>query len=246
MLLILFFFISPYFSSFFILKSLLYYSIDSTVTAFSTERDEKLPFSVVQGHQVHGDKIAVVTSPVTTREELEGYDAFMTDVEECAIGVRTADCIPVLLYDPIHRVACAVHAGWRGTVAGITAKAVRKMTTVYGTTAVNLRAVIGPGIGPDSFQVGEEVVEAFHTARFPMDSIYSFRGPHVEGTMEGGHHIDLWEANRWLLMQSGVPDSQIEIAAVCTYLRNDRFYSARREGIRCPRIITAIKIHKAR
>lgn len=225
---------------------MLYYSIDSTVTAFSIERDEELPFPVVQGHQVHGDRIAVVKSPDATRKELEGYDAFMTDVEECAIGVRTADCIPVLLYDPIHRAACAIHAGWRGTVAGITVKAVGEMASVYGTSAADLRAVIGPGIGPESFQVGEEVVEAFRTACFPMNTIYSFRGPRVEGIMEGGHHIDLWEANRWLLRQGGVPDSQIETAAVCTYLHNDRFYSARREGIRCPRIITAIKIHKAR
>lgn len=221
---------------------LLFYSLGPSVTAFSTERDAELPFPVVQAHQVHGDVIREVTSPSTTREDLEGVDALLTNIPGLAIGARTADCIPVLLYDEPHHAVAAVHAGWRGTVLAITAKAIRRMTALYGTYPASLKAIIGPGIGPDSFQVGEEVVDAFREAGFPMDTIHTYRGPRIEGTMEGGHHLDLWEANRWLLLQSGLLPANIHVAAICTYAHNARFYSARREGIRCPRIITAIRL----
>ena len=166
----------------------------------------------------------------------------MTDVPGIAVGARTADCIPVLLYDPVRPAVCAVHAGWRGTVLGITAKAIREMSSRFGTVPADVRAVIGPGIGFESFQVGEEVVEAFREADFPMERIYSFRGQRIPDTMQGGHHIDLWLANRWLLTESGLQDANIQTVGLCTYMHNDRFYSARREGIHCPRIINVIRL----
>ena len=146
---------------------LLRYDIAPEVTAFSPLRDAVLPTRVVQAHQVHGDRVAVVTSAGTTREELEGYDALVTDVPGVAIGARTADCIPVLMYDPVHRAVAAVHSGWKGTVLKIAAKTLAVMASKYGTCAADILAVIGPGIGPDSFQVGPEVVEAFLAAGFP-------------------------------------------------------------------------------
>ena len=132
-------------------NGLLRYEIAPEVTAFSPLRDAVLPMRVVQAHQVHGDRVAVVTSADTTREELEGYDALVTDVPGVAIGARTADCIPVLMYDPVHRAVAAVPV----------------MASKYGTRAADILAVIGPGIGPDSFQVGPEVTEAFLAAGFP-------------------------------------------------------------------------------
>lgn len=223
-------------------STLLYYNLGPGVTAFSTPRGAELPFPVVQAHQVHGDKIAYIDSPSLTREDLEGIDALMTDVPGIAVGARTADCIPMLLYDPVRPAVCAVHAGWRGTVLGITAKAIREMSSRFGTVPADVRAVIGPGIGFDSFQVGEEVVEAFREADFPMEKIYSFRGQRIPDTMQGGHHIDLWLANRWLLTESGLQDANIQTVGLCTYMHNDRFYSARREGIHCPRIINVIRL----
>ena len=146
---------------------LLIYDIAPEVTAFSPLRDAVLPMRVVQAHQVHGDRVAVVTSARTTREELEGYDALVTDVPGVAIGARTADCIPVLMYDPVRRVVAAVHSGWKGTVLKIAAKVLAVMASKYGTRAADILAVIGPGIGPDSFQVGPEVADAFLAAGFP-------------------------------------------------------------------------------
>lgn len=221
---------------------LLHYDLGPHRIAFSTERDAELPFPVVQAHQVHGDSIALVDRPDLTREDLEGYDALITALPDCAIGVRTADCIPILLSDVRRGVVAAVHAGWRGTMAGIVRSTILKMNGLFGCSPMDIQAVIGPGIGPESFQVGEEVVEAFAEASFPMDLIWHEEGPIIPGTMRGGSHIDLWKANRWLMEQEGIPSSSILTAGICTYLSNDRFYSARREGKHCSRIITAIKI----
>ncbi|MBO7415576.1 MAG: peptidoglycan editing factor PgeF [Bacteroidaceae bacterium] len=218
------------------------YNIADNVTAFSTERDEQLPFYVVQPHQVHGTVIKEVTDPMTTREQLEGVDALITNVPGVAISVRTADCIPVLLYDPVHKAIAAVHDGWRGTVQRLSQKVVAEMSRRYGTNPADLKAVIGPGIGPESFQVGQEVVDAFADAGFPMDQILKDCGPKSpteENPMAGGLHIDLWRANEWLLEQSGV--KSIQIAGICTY-KNDRYFSARREGTKCGRIINCIKL----
>ena len=150
------------------MKGLFPYNIAPCVEAFSTERDAQLPYYVVQPHQVHGTVIREVTDPMTTREQLEGVDALITNIPGIAISVRTADCIPVLLFDPVHKAVAAVHDGWRGTVQRLSQKVIAEMQSRYGTVASNLKAVIGPGIGPESFQVGQEVVDEFASAGFPM------------------------------------------------------------------------------
>ena len=146
-----------------------------------------------------------------------------------AIGVRTADCIPVLLYDPVKRVVAAVHAGWKGTVLHISQKAIHVMNLRFGCNPADMRAVLGPGIGPASFQVGEEVAEHFKQADFPIDQIWSFQGAGDGSPMSGGHHIDLWKANQWLLEQAGIPKENIQVSAIDTYT-TEAYFSARREG----------------
>ena len=214
---------------------------EAGVEAFYTQREAALPYPVIQGHQVHGSRVAIVERPGMTREELDGYDAFVTNRPGVALGVRTADCVPVLLYDPGERVVAAVHAGWKGTVLHISKGALEAMGQEFGSRPENLRAVIGPSIGPDSFQVGEEVAEKFKEAGFPMDEIWSFRGPGDGSPMSGGHHIDLWKANRWLLEQLGIPPESIEVLGIDTYT-TESLFSARREGVACGRIINAIML----
>ena len=221
--------------------ALLKYDLGAGVEAFSTQRDAVLPYPVIQGHQVHGSRVAVVDRPGMTREELEGYDAFLTNLPEVAIGVRTADCVPVLLYDPLRRAVAAIHAGWKGTVLHIPEVAIEAMKQAFGTRPADLKAVIGPAIGPDSFQVGEEVAEKFKAAGFPMDAIWSFHGPGDGTPMSGGHHIDLFEANRWLLAHAGVPADAIQVCGIDTYT-TAAYFSARREGVACGRIINAIRL----
>ena len=104
---------------------LLEYHIAKGVTAFSTMRTAELPFPVLQSHQVNDDKIAVITSRDTTREDLQGIDAMVTNLRNFAIGARTADCVPILLYDPENKAIASVHSGWRGTV-----KKIRKRLSV--------------------------------------------------------------------------------------------------------------------
>ena len=184
-------------------------------------------------HQVHKAEIAVVDEQRDI--DLEGYDALMTNVEEVCIGVSTADCIPVLLYDPRQRAVCAVHAGWRGTVMRIVEQSIARMTEVYGTNPADLIAQIGPGIHLESFEVGDEVYQAFEDAGFDMNSI---------SKKYEKWHLDLPECNRLQLISAGVPESQVSVSPVCTYMQSDTYFSARRLGIESGRIFTGIILRR--
>ena len=109
-------------------------------------------------------------------EALEGVDAVVTNLPGICIGVSTADCIPVLIYDTVGHVVCAVHAGWRGTVARIVEKAIATMSAFYGSRPENIVAQIGPGIHLDSFEVGDEVYESFAGEGFNMGAIMKKNG----------------------------------------------------------------------
>ena len=220
---------------------LLKYDLGKGVEAFSTQRDAVLPYEVTQGHQVHGSRVAIIDRAGMTREELEGYDAFVTNLPGVAIGVRTADCVPVLIYDSVKRVVAAVHAGWKGTVLHISHAAIEAMKQEFSCAPADMMAVIGPSIGPDSFQVGEEVATHFKEAGFPMERIWSFQGPKGPKPMSGGHHIDLWKANAWLLEQAGIPSENIHTCGIDTYT-TEAYFSVRREGVQCGRIINSIKL----
>ena len=220
---------------------LLTYSLGAGAEAFSARRESALPYPVIQGHQVHDCRIAIIERPGPTREELEGYDAFITALPGVAIGVRTADCVPILLYDARRHIVAAVHSGWKGTVLHIVQKAIDVMAAQFGCEPCDMRAVIGPSIGPDSFQVGPEVVEQFKAAGFAMDDIWSDRGQGDGTPMSGGHHIDLWRANRWLLENAGVQAGNIQVCGIDTF-SDETFFSARREGTKCGRIINSIRL----
>lgn len=220
---------------------LLTYSLGAGAEAFSARRESVLPYPVIQGHQVHDCKIAIIDRPGMTREELEGYDAFITALPGVAIGVRTADCVPILLYDAGRRIVAAVHSGWKGTVLHIVQKTIDDMAAQFGCEPGDMRAVIGPSIGPDSFQVGPEVVAQFQAAGFEMDQIWSYRAQGDGTPMSGGHHIDLWRANRWLLERSGVKAGNIQVSGIDTYT-DGTFFSARREGTKCGRIINSVRL----
>ena len=192
---------------------------------------------LVMPHQVHLTEIAVVDEDFLQRSDderqttLEGVDALMTNVEDVCIGVSTADCIPVLLFDKRQRAVCAIHAGWRGTVQRIVEKAVSKMTAVYGTRPADLVAQIGPGIHLDSFEVGDEVYQAFEKAGFDMNSI---------SRKKEKWHIDLPECNRQQLLSAGIPGENIAVSPICTFQQYDTYFSARRLGINSGRIFTGI------
>lgn len=222
-------------------STLLQYDLGPGAEAYSTRRDSVLPFPVVQAHQVHGFRVAVVDRPDITRDALGDYDALVTGVPGCAVGVHTADCVPILIHNPVRRVVAAVHSGWKGTVQRISQKVLFVMKQEFGSRPEELRVAIGPAIGPDSFQVGEEVVQFFKEQGFPLEEIWHFRPGRSGVPMADGHHIDLFKANRWLLEEAGVPASAISVCGIDSYTDPD-FFSARREGLSCGRTISCIRL----
>ncbi len=188
-------------------------------------------------HQTHGIEIRQVGSELFALPEavrqmvLEGVDGVMTRLEGVCVGVSTADCIPVLLYDTEHRAVCAVHAGWRGTVARIAQKAIAEMRAAFGTRPQAVRAVIGPGISKENFEVGDEVYEAFTSAGFDMEAI---------AERQEKWHIDLPACNRLQLEAAGIAPDHIILSGICTYGHPDDWFSARRQGTASGRIYTGI------
>ena len=222
-------------------SELLRYSMDGHVELFSTMRYASMPYPVITPKQVHGYRSARIDSPTVSSDSLDGFDALMTDIPGCAIGVRTADCVPVFLFDPVKKAVAVIHSGWKGTVQKICLHTINDMYSAYGTDASSLLAVIGPCIRMEHFQVREEVSSLFKQAGFPIDRIWKWTGIPEEGNMRGGHHIDLAEANRWILETAGVNPENIRDCGICTY-EDTRFFSARREGVECGRIINAIRL----
>ncbi len=202
------------------------------------EKDLLLP------HQTHQTNISVVDEQLLRlpadekRRVLDGIDALMTDRRGVCIGVSTADCIPILLYDPQHRAVSAIHAGWRGTVKRIVEKTITQMAVSYGTCPGDIRAQIGPGIHIDNFEVGDEVYDIFANEGFDMTAISRKFATKESGTLKW--HIDLPECNRLQLVSAGVPASQISVSPVCTFNQSETYFSARRLGINSGRIFTGI------
>ena len=178
------------------------------------------PDAVTNETQVHGAVVHVVDSATRPTEG----DGLWTKMPGLKIGVRVADCVPILLYDPGLPAVAAVHAGWRGTVAGITLASVSKGEDLLGVSRGRLRAAIGPAIGPCCFEVGLEVIEGLSTLGLSDEDLGRVPGP------RGRPHIDLRRANRLLLERGGLLPGNIELVGGCTYCDAERYDSYRRDG----------------
>ena len=184
--------------------------------------------------QIHSANIAHVPQGYDGGA-FDDVDALITDARQTPLVILTADCAAIFLYDPHHHAMGVVHAGWRGTVAGIAADTVRRMHDSFGTVPGDVVACIGPSIGPCCYEVGDEVINAVSDAlpdftdevlvEPDMASAGSFRG----SVNAGRKHFDLWRANEILLSQVGIPETNIEISRLCTACRTDLFYSHRAE-----------------
>lgn len=192
---------------------------------------------IIMPHQTHGTEVRQIATDFLALPTgvktllLEGVDALTTDVCGVCIGVSTADCMPVIIYDPEHHAAAAVHAGWRGTVTRIVQKAVASMNLSYTSHPESLKAIIGPGISLEAFEVGDEVYAEFVQAGFDMETI---------SRRIGKWHIDLPQCNRQQLLEAGLAEENIVMSGICTYNNADRFFSARRLGVNSGRIFTGI------
>lgn len=176
---------------------------------------ERTPDDVHLARQVHG--VALARAPLASRRGVEA-DALWTDRPATAVGVVTADCVPILIADASGGVVCAVHAGWRGSAARIAALAVRALVGATGCKPGDLSAAIGPHIGPCCYEVDEPVLRAI-----PSLSVFrpAARPEHAL--------LDLFALNRLQLVGAGVPARRIERVGGCTHCEPDLYASYRRE-----------------
>ncbi len=179
--------------------------------------------------QVHGDHIHLASASDAGRgarnhsAAIPATDAIITDQPGLPLMLFFADCVPVLIYDPVRRAIGLSHAGWKGTVARVAAKTVRAMGEHYGTQPADCLVGIGPSIGPCCYEVDAPVLEALQ-ASFP-DTWRDLVVPRGDKWL-----LDLWHTNRHQLEEIGVPGSHIDISGVCTAENTELFYSHRAEN----------------
>ena len=184
------------------------------------------PVTLFDVWQVHGINVVVADAPHPPQAAHQQADAILTEKPGLTLFMRFADCVPILLYDPVRKVVGMAHAGWMGTVRGTLRVTVEAMRARFSTRPADLQAAIGPSIGPDHYAVGQEVVAQVRQA-FGEDA------SGLLSTLDGGVHFDLWAANRLLLERAGV--RQIEVAGLCTACHVDDWYSHRAEKSRTGR-----------
>ncbi len=183
------------------------------------------PEQLAFANQTHSVNVKVV---VSVNEELMDTDAMITNQRGICLNVLTADCVPILLFDPVKNVIGVVHAGWKGTLGEITRCTVSKMKSVYDIDPKNLLVGIGPCISLENYEVGEEVAKQF-------SSEFYFEKRNKK------YLLDLVNANIHQLIALGVKKVNIEVMNICTKT-STRFYSARRDGIQSGRFSSFIML----
>ena len=152
-------------------------------------------------------------------------DGLVTALQRITLATYYADCVPLLLCDPIKRVIANCHAGWRGTAHNMAGAAVQKMTADYGCNPRDILVGIGPSISCKNFEVGAEVVQEFKDL-LPFCANFVYNNDNKENKF----HIDLWGINRASFVAAGIPENNIETAGICTFEDETHFYSHRRSG----------------
>ena len=182
---------------------------------------------VVLPKQVHGDAIWKVTEKDLARSGCVEADAVVTSCAGLPVAIRTADCLPAMLVDPVRRVVAAVHAGWKSTRLDIAAKTVALMHRDYGVDPGDIRAAIGPCIRRDSCEVGLEFMDYF-----PQDTVKT----------GAGLRFDIVSANLRQLTGAGVRRENIVDSGLCSFCDAVRFHSFRRDAQRSGRMISVIML----
>jgi len=181
------------------------------------------PTNFVYAQQIHSGKAIQVTKEDIINSAYKfspETDALITDVHGISLMVMVADCVPILLYDPVRGVIAAIHAGWRGTVKKIVCNAIGLMESHYCSNPADLLAGIGPSIGPCCYEVGAEVKKE-------VASVFGFTEGVIKSKTNSKYLFDLWQANHNQLVSSGVKAGNIEISQICTQCNPDIFFSSR-------------------
>jgi purine-nucleoside/S-methyl-5'-thioadenosine phosphorylase / adenosine deaminase len=184
--------------------------------------------ALVMPLQVHMGDVAVVTAADrgSGARSLDGAiadtDAIVTDEPGVVLAVMLADCVPVIVFDPVTPAVGVAHAGWGGTVNHVTRNTVDALVQHYGSNPAGMLAGVGPSIGPASYEVGDDVAQRARDA-FPAVDV-------VRPTGDGKYLFDLWESNVTDLVAAGIPRHSIEIAGIDTFANANRFFSHRRQA----------------
>lgn len=187
--------------------------------------DGRQPRHVVSVKQVHGTDVLVVDRQYDSRTtDSGGWDAMVTDQPGVLLTVRTADCVPVLVYDPHRRVIGAVHAGWRGAVAGIVPKTVELLRERFESRSDSLLVGIGPAIGSCCYEVDEPVLRPLREGFADWRSVVTMHGT-------GRGRLDLRALVREQAVLAGIRPDHISSERLCTACRPDLFFSYRRDGV---------------
>ena len=199
-------------------------SLDAAVSGLGTEG-----MTLRTARQVHSDKLAVIAANPGSRREVPRpeADGLLTLQAGHLLGVRTADCLPVLFVDRAKRGVAAVHAGWRGTLKLIAPRAVERMTAEFGSEEADIEAAIGPAIGPCCFEVGPEVADRFEEA-----FVHGSNPPRV----------DLIDATRSQLSEAGINPAKISVASACTRCLERDYFSHRRSGEGAGRMLAFVGV----
>jgi hypothetical protein len=182
--------------------------------------DEALHFIVA--NQTHSDNIEIITTPAThgwqrVDDAIINCDSLITQQRNLVLTILTADCVPILLYDPVHEVIAAIHAGWKGTQSQIVSKTLKKMVESFGTQTENIIAGIAPAIGECCYEVGEDVAKHFSHI------------PHAYTPKKEKYMLNLPYINKKQLIDAGVHEINIEMSNICTACEVNRFFSYRKE-----------------
>ena len=187
---------------------------------------------LVSPKQTHSANIGIVKS---VNDIFPDTDALITNIPNICICVRTADCVPILLYDQVQKAVATIHSGWKGTVQKISKLTIELMQNEFGTKPENIIAGIGPSIGPKVYEVGPEVIEMVHQS-FSKNGFIQV----IENFDKG--YFNLWQANKQILLESGITENNIEISEICTFSNPELFYSARRDGVKTGRLASGIML----
>ena len=179
-------------------------------------------FRLATSWQVHADGVKSVRSDADVDSHEEKFDSLVSNLPGVLLGVKTADCVPVLIGDSETRAFAAVHAGWRGSVQSIVVRAIERLQDEFGSEPKNMFAAIGPAAGCRNYEIGIDVIDAFSSA---FEGSEKYFAP----TTEGHAYIDLHLANKDQLLACGVPLGNIYTAPHCTMDRIDLFFSYRVE-----------------
>ena len=178
------------------------------------------PESMFDVWLVHSADVVYADAPTPEGVDVQKADIVLTDKPELTLYMRFADCVPIMVYDPKKHVIGISHAGWMGTLKDVAGVTINSMRERYGSNPADIVACIGPSIGPDHYEVGENVIQQ---AR----QVFGYEANLVLHPHSSSTHFDLWQANQLLLQRAGV--EQIEVAGVCTACHTDDWFSHRAE-----------------